>query len=239
MKPPQALLFDLDDTLLDGGALKESIVQTCEVIASSGPGLEATGLVEANSKIWPEYWREIEDKWTLGTLDTASLSLEAWRRMLRACGCDDESLAQLAARTHSRLGREARRLFHDVAVLLTAVKKARVPLGIVTNAASDTQREKLRDLDLERWFDVVVISGEVGIAKPDAAVFGLALDKLKVERESVWHVGDSLNTDVAGAKAAGIIAVWLNRQRLLRAERDPKPDLEIHSLSSLVPYFSK
>lgn len=238
MKPAQALLFDLDDTLLDGSALKESIVQTCEVIASSGPGLEATGLVEANSKIWPEYWREIEEKWTLGTLDTASLSLEGWRRTLRACGCDDELLAQLAALTHSRLGRDARRLFHDVAVLLAAVKKARVPLGIVTNAASDTQREKLRDLDLERWFDIVVISGEVGIAKPDAAVFGLALDKLKVERESVWHVGDSLNTDVAGAKAAGIIAVWLNRRGLVRRESDPEPDLEIHSLSSLVCYFS-
>jgi FMN phosphatase YigB (HAD superfamily) len=51
-------------------------------------------------------------------------------------------------------------------------------------------------------------------------------------------VGDSLNTDVVGAKAAGIIAVWLNRRRLVRRESDPKPDLEIHSLSSLVSFFS-
>jgi FMN phosphatase YigB (HAD superfamily) len=239
MKPPQALLFDLDDTLLDSSGHQDRILQTCEVIAAHATGLEARALFEANSKTWPEYWREVEEKWTLGSLDSTSLGLEAWRRTLRVCGCNDISLAQLAAQTLSRLGRDARRLFDDVAVLLSATKRARVPLGIVTNAASDYQRENLHVLDLERWFDVVVISGEVGIAKPDASAFGLAIDKLGVERESVWHVGDSLTTDVAGAKAAGIIAVWLNRRGLVRKDNDPEPHLEIRSLSSLAPYFSE
>ena len=146
---------------------------------------------------------------------------------------------QLAAQTRSRLARDAQRLFNDVDELLAVARKAQVRLGLITNGASDSQREKLRVLDLERWFEVVVVSGEVGIAKPDVSAFGLAIDKLGVERESVWHVGDSLTTDVAGAKAAGIIAVWLNRRGLVRRESDPEPDLEIRSLSSLVPYFSE
>ncbi len=66
-------------------------------------------------------------------------------------------------------------------------------------------------LGIEQMFDVVVISGEVGVAKPDASVFAFALHKLGVEKENAWHVGDSLRTDVAGALGAGLTAVWLNR----------------------------
>src|SRR5216684_317722 len=211
MKPVQALFFDLDGTLLNGDRLQESIVHTCEKIAGSRPGLDAARLVEANSKIWQGYWREVEEKWTLGSLDGASVSLEAWRLTLRACGCNDESIARLASRIHLQLGREAHHLFDDVQELFASLKSARVPLALITNGASDTQRDKLRVLEMEHWFEVVVISGEVGIAKPDASAFGLAIDKLTVEPENVLHVGDSLTTDVVGAQAAGLTAVWLNR----------------------------
>lgn len=234
MKPIQALFFDLDGTLLDGSFYQESIVQTCAQIAASHPGLDPGRLVEANSTVWQEYWPEIEDKWTLGDLDGASASLEAWRRTLRACGCDDESTATFALETHSQLGREAHRLFDDVRDLFTLTERTRVPLALITNGASDTQREKLRVLDIEHWFDVVVISGEVGIAKPDAAVFGFALDQLALAGENVWHVGDNLTTDVGGAKGAGLTAVWLNRGGVLRSEDDPEPNVEIPSLSNLM-----
>ena len=237
MKPVQALSFDLDGTLLDGSRLQESIVRTCEMIAESRPELDAARLVEANSKIWPGYWCTIEEKWTLGALDGASVSLEAWRRTLRACGCDDESIARLASRIHRQLGCEAHRLFDDARELFTSLRRVRVPLALITNGASDTQRDKLRVLKMEHWFDVVVISGEVGVAKPDASAFDLALNKLPVERENVWHVGDSLSADVAGAKAAGLTAVWLNRNGLVRREGDDQPDVEIRSLSNLIAFL--
>ena len=239
MKAVQALFFDLDGTLLDGSRLQESIVRACDMIAAGQPGLEAARLVEANNQVWLDYWPEVAEKWTLGALDGESLSLEAWRRTLRACGCHDESIVRLAARLHRNLGREAHRLFDDVRELFTSLKSARVPLALVTNGASDTQRDKLRVLGMEHWFDVVVISGEVGIAKPDASIFRLALNKLPAERENVWHVGDSLTTDVAGAKAAGLTAVWLNRSGLVRREGDPEPDLEIRSLSNLMAFISE
>ena len=114
------------------------------------------------------------------------------------------------------------------------MRRARLPLALITNGASDTQREKLRVLDIEHSFDAVVISGEVGIAKPDPSVFDQALKQLAVERETVCHVGDSLATDVTGAQAARLTAVWLNRSGLLRREDDPEPDVEIRSLSNLM-----
>jgi len=237
MNPIRALCLDLNDTLLDGSGLQESIVRTCEMIAASQPGLDAARLVEANGQIWPGYWLEIEESWTLGRLDSASARREAWRRTLRACGCIDESLAQRAVQIHRQLGLKAHRLFDDVGEFFTAAKRARVPLALITNGAADAQREKLRVLEMEHSFEVVVISGEVGIAKPDASVFRLALNQLRVERENAWHVGDSLTADVAGAKAAGLTAVWLNRSGRVRSAGDPEPDLEIRSLSNLMAFL--
>lgn len=96
MKSPQALFLDLDETLLDGSRFQESIIRTCDKIAISRPGLDAVRLVDANSKVWLGYWPEVEQKWTLGTLDGASVSFEVWRRTLQACGCNDEPMTRLA-----------------------------------------------------------------------------------------------------------------------------------------------
>ena len=233
VRPPRALLLDLDGTLLDESRLQEAVLGTCERLATVLTGLDASQLAEANAREWAAYWAGIEREWDLGVLDGASVQLEAWRRTLRACGCDDESAARLAARTFGRLSRETYALFDDVPEFLALAKQAGLRLALITNGASDTQREKLRALDIERCFDAVVISGEVGVAKPDPAAFEIALTRLAVPREGVWHVGDSLSADVAGARAAGITAVWLNRHGRIRRDGDPAPDREIRSLADL------
>lgn len=56
---------------------------------------------------------------------------------------------------------------------------------------------------------------------------------LAVSADGAWYVGDSLHTDVAGARAAGLTAVWLNRLGSERKADDPEPDLEIESLTEL------
>jgi putative hydrolase of the HAD superfamily len=232
MKPPQALLFDLDDTLIDEREHQRAVMRTCSTLASLQDGLDADRLFEANQEVWRAYWPEAEGKWTLGLLDGAALSHEVWRRTLRACGCTDESLANVAVEALSSHTRDAYGLYEDVPELL-GWSKGRLLLGLITNGASDTQRERLRWFDLERHFDVIVISGEVGVAKPDAAIFGFALDQLAVPGDEAWFVGDSLHTDVAGAEAAGLTAVWLNRHGSKPKAGHPEPDLEIESMTEL------
>jgi putative hydrolase of the HAD superfamily len=228
----RAVLFDLDGTLLDGSGSQGALMRTCTHIANLRDGLDAPRLFEANGDAWRAYWPGVEDKWALGVLDSISVSSEGWRRALRACGCEDEAVVRLATETYRRHQREALRLFEDVQTLFAFIRN-RLQLGLITNGASDTQRGALRAMGIEDEFRAIVISGEVGIAKPSAAVFGLALDKLGLEPKNVWHVGDSLGTDVAGAKAAGIAAVWLNRNGALLNDGDPKPDYEIRSLAEL------
>jgi putative hydrolase of the HAD superfamily len=236
--PVKALFFDLNDTLLDDSGIQEAIPRTCDEIAAVRPGLDPARLLQANGEAWRAYWAEVEDKWTLGVLDGATVSLEVWSRALRACGCDDVSLARLAKETHGRHAREAIRLFDEVREVFAWLLVKGLRLGLVTNGASDTQRAALRALGIEQWFGAVVISGEVGIAKPDRAVFRIAVDALGVGPEDAWHVGDSLTTDVAGAKAAGLTAIWLNRRRLPWNEGDPKPHHEIRSLTELAGLLS-
>lgn len=239
VQPVKALSFDLDDTIFDGSLFSVSIERTCRHLAVVEPTLDGEQLLATNRQVWRVYWPEVEDKWTLGLLNGTSVSLEAWRRTLRACGCNDEAMARLALQTHLQFGLEAHRLFDDVQELFSSLTRSGIRLALVTNGARDTQRGKLRALDIEDWFDAIIISGEVGIAKPDARIFHLAMDRLGVEPGSIWHIGDSITTDVGGAKAAGIHSVWLNRRGLLLPDRELAPDLEIRSLSVLSGLVAK
>ena len=227
-----ALSLDLDGTLLDNGGLQGAVERTCEVLAAAHPRLDLPSLLAANEAVWRDYFPEVDRAWTLGELSGQAVSTEAWRRTLEACGCTDDDLAALAWEAFERQATAEYRLYADAQALFAALDR-RPPLALVTNGASDTQREKLRALGIASRFDAVVISGEAGVAKPDAAVFGLALDQLGVPPEDVWHVGDNLATDVAGARAAGLTAVWVNRLGATRTPGDPEPHHELRSLAEL------
>ena len=237
MKRVCALLLDLDDTLLDGSFFPQSIARTCEELALLRPGLEAERLQKANHAVFSIYGPERHDAWTLGRLSGADLTLESWRRTLQACGNHDDALAQFAAKTHLRFAWDSYRPFTDVAGFINAIRQARVPIALVTNGAADTQRNKIESMGIADLFSAFSISGETGVAKPNQRAFTVVLKALGVSGKHIWHVGDSLATDVAGANAAGLTSVWLNRDGAVRSKNDAQPDLEITSLSELTLYL--
>ena len=140
--------------------------------------------------------------------------------------------------THQVIDREMSRLFDDVPDFLHALDSAGISAAVVTNSSARAQRAKLQAVGLDSSFAAVVISGEVGVAKPDPAIFGEA-PRLHLEPSDVWHIGDSLSTDVAGAHAAGIAGVWLNRHGRPLTSADPTPHLQVRSLrevAALLPH---
>jgi HAD superfamily hydrolase (TIGR01549 family) len=229
----RAICFDLDGTLLDGSGFRQTIARSCSEIASRWPGLAPDRLLRANGEVWAAYWPQVEGMWTLGVFDGATVSLEAWHRTLRACGVDNEEIGRFALETHSRHALEAHCLYDDAREVVGQLT-GRLPLALITNGAADTQREKLKALAIESYFDSVVVSGEHGVAKPDAAIFRHALDALGVAPDEALHVGDSLEADVAGALNAGLTAVWLNRHGEERDASHPAPHHEITSLTELL-----
>jgi FMN phosphatase YigB (HAD superfamily) len=82
----------------------------------------------------------------------------------------------------------------------------------------------------------VLVSGDIGAGKPEPAIFRAALSKLGLAPERVWHVGDNLEADIGGARAAGLgAAVWMNRRGAERPDGSPKPHHEISTLLQLPP----
>ena len=104
---------------------------------------------------------------------------EAWRRALADQGVDDRALAEELGERFGIERRARHEVFADVPAALAA---AGVPLALVTNGASCLQREKLAGSGLADRFDAVVVSGDLGVGKPDASVFRHALSLLGARR---------------------------------------------------------
>ena len=156
---------------------------------------------------------------------------EAWSMSLAAHGVDDIALALEMSATFQR-ERPAHHIVYDDTVPTLRNLRRTYPLAMLTNGAVDLQRRKIELSGLKPFFDVITISGEIGIGKPDSRVFELTLDRLRATPAEAVMVGNSLKSDIAGALGAGIKAIWLNRSGAT-AKGDIKPDVEIAGLDEL------
>jgi putative hydrolase of the HAD superfamily len=206
----RAILFDLDDTLFDhAGCARDALaaVQACH------PALGALSF-ETLESTHSTFLEQLHADVMLGRVPIEVARRERFRRLLAACGADapDEFVGYLAA-TYRDVYREARRAVAGAAELLSAIREHGARVGIVSNNLLDEQREKLRTCGLESFVDALVVSEEVGVSKPDAEIFRVALDRLACVPEQAVMIGDSWHADIVGARAAGIRAVWFNPVR--------------------------
>jgi len=120
--------------------------------------------------------------------------------------------------------------------VLARTRKAEYKTALIANVDDVSARNVIAFCDLEDYFDVMVISGEVGIEKPDARIFHLALDRLGVRAGNAVMVGNRINIDIHGAKQAGMRSVWFSWNDrypdTIDSEND-NPDFVIHHLSEL------
>ena len=91
---------------------------------------------------------------------------------------------------------------------LHALRAEGHPMALVTNGSSRMQRGKILALEIESSFDVVLISGEIGMKKPDPAIYRLCLDRLGSQPRNAVFVGDHPTLDVAGPQAIGMKGIW-------------------------------
>ena len=125
--------------------------------------------------------------------------------------------------------------FRGAIETLRQVKKAGIPLGLITNGSAEGQRSKIERFSLAGYFDHIQIEGEFGIGKPDARAFHHALDALGVGPADTWMVGDNLDADIRGAQQVGIHAVWVDTPgNGLPDGTTVRPDRIIRLLSDLL-----
>lgn len=227
------ICFDLDVTLLKGDGLYHSIVETCRLIAEKYPQIEAQELLKVNGNVWPKVWQETKIPWQTGLISGKEQSLEAWHQSLQTYGFNDEEAVRFASQTQLELYQKTHELYPDVEPIFSFIGENGYPLGLMTNGASDTQREKLVTLGIEDRFDVIAISGEVGERKPNAKIFDFVQEQLNTRPEKTVMVGDNIGTDIIGAQQAGWISVWINRTGA-EAPTENQPDFTITSLTDLM-----
>ena len=116
-------------------------------------------------------------------------------------------------------------LFDDV-IDVIAYLKAKYRLAILTNGSPISQRRKLESTGILNMFELSVVSGEVGIDKPDPRIFDVMCERLNVKPQDCLYIGDNYVNDVLGARNAGWNAIYLNRLRLASDETQMIDSLE-------------
>ena len=229
------LLLDLDDTLLDySGGVEECWAASCQVGCADGVlDAQALGAAVAGSRRW--FW----DDATRHRRERVNM-LGAWTKIvahaLETLGCPDPARAAAIAAEFARRRRSRMQLFPDAVSCLTTWRDAGLRLGLVTNGDAGQQRDKITNHALARFFDVIVIEGEFGAGKPDAAVYHHALSTLGAAPADTCMVGDHLDFDVAGSQALGMRGIWIDRPRAgLPPTCEVRPHHIIHSLTELTP----
>jgi HAD superfamily hydrolase (TIGR01549 family)/HAD superfamily hydrolase (TIGR01509 family) len=123
------------------------------------------------------------------------------------------------------------RPFADTLPALQALKNLGLPVGVLSNFGTHL-RAVLRRLDLCEHFDFVIVSAEVGLAKPDPHIFDLAVSRVGQPRHRILYVGDHVGGDIEGAQSAGLDAVLIDRNARVPVPLCPRID----SLLDLLGY---
>ncbi|QDZ16376.1 HAD family hydrolase [Humibacter ginsenosidimutans] len=235
MSTPAAVLFDLDDTLFaHREAVGDAIVAHVRALGHPYVVSDAAAEVEA--------WRALEElhyhRYLAGELDYDGQRRCRVRDYAARHGVTlaaDDELPWFEG--YSVRYAESWRLQGDARGCLDALRGTipGVRLGIITNGELDRQLLKLDAIGVGDDFDVVIASGDVGVAKPDARIFALACQRLGVRPSEAVYVGDRLATDAIGAARAGLIGVWIDRHGVeVAAEASATADeLGVRCITSL------
>lgn len=122
------------------------------------------------------------------------------------------------------------RLMDDVIEVLDELSK-KYRLAILTNGDSVSQRGKLNTFPHLSWFEIVMVAGDHPWSKPDVRIFELLCEKMNVLPSEVVFVGDTIASDIVGAKNAGMRTIWVQRDPRLNSDL---PDVRLYRVKDLM-----
>lgn len=250
-----AIIFDLDDTLMVEKAVSDEALRESACFALKRHGVKVNQFVRDASSHAKFLWKEgsslpycqfigisaFECLW--GNFEGESNDLrqlrrwsqtyrvEVFDRALREQKIEDLQGAHELATTFAAARRRLQRLMPDAHETLARLSST-YQLALLTNGAPDLQREKIAASGLETFFQAVIVSGEYGIGKPRSEIFHHLTSELGVNPAEAVMVGNSLESDIAGAQNVGMTSIWIEvAGHEERAE--VKPDFTIQNLAEI------
>ena len=232
---PRAILFDLDDTILAYDVVADKCWQdVCLRYEVQLPGFEAGRLLAAINETRDWYWND-PVRMAQGRLDLSNARRDIVSKAFSSLGINAPLVAIELADSYSVERELAITLVPGAVDTLKYFGNHGCRLALVTNGASDAQRQKIERFGLTPLFDCILIEGEFGHGKPDQRVFLKAMEQLDVKPAETWMVGDGLKSDIAGAQELGIFSIWVDWRGMGLPESTPvQPDRIIRTVSELV-----
>lgn len=232
---PKGIMFDLDDTIIAFDAVAHPAwQQICETFASQ-IALAPDTLFSAirDARTW--YWSDPE-RHRKGRLNLDQTRIAIITQALNQFAIDDISIAREMAEAYT-VEREARiDFFPHAEATLQYLYDQQVRMALLTNGSAQKQRQKVKQFGLDRFFQSILIEGELGYGKPAGIVYLRALQDLELTPDQVWFVGDNLMWDVTAPQKLGIFSIWHDVEaKGLPVDSTTMPDRIIHSIAELRP----
>jgi YjjG family noncanonical pyrimidine nucleotidase len=222
------ILFDLDHTLFDFDASEElAFADAMAAVGLTGGPEQLATYRRINDALWAAAER--------GEIRSSTIRNIRFAQLAEALGLDADAatVAAMADAFIAGLG-EHGDLYPGTRDVLDALAVG-ASLAVVSNGLGEVVYERMARLGLSEFFDSVVVSSEVGVAKPNPVIFGVAFERLgSPDKRSALMVGDSLTSDIAGGAAFGIDTCWLNWRR----HRSGADAVFTHEIGNLVEVLS-
>jgi putative hydrolase of the HAD superfamily len=197
--PLQAVLFDLDDTLLDTADVeRRRWVAVCELLRRMVAGID---LAEFERRYRPYDRGRVEVH--CGELPYDAFRRERLTHALEPWTPVDRRLFSAYVELSNAIADGIQPL-PGARALLRQLRVRGIAAGVVTNGPSAWQRRKLEITGIDGLVDAVVVSGEISVLKPDPRPFLIACERLGVPPAAAVMVGDKADVDITGAEAAGL-----------------------------------
>jgi len=231
---PLAIIFDLDDTILDTTLSADRLWSRAAEYFSNRADVDASAF-DNQMKVSREWFWSDPDRNLAGRMDLYKARAGCVEHALKTLGASDAELATAIADWFTQRRIPEMKPFDGAIEALRTLKHAGVRLGLISNGKGETQRDKVVRFGLDTLFDCIILEGEFGAGKPDRRVFDHALSELQAVPENTWMVGDNLHWEVAAPQKLGMKGVWVDwRNAGLPADTDVVPDRIIRSIAELV-----
>lgn len=226
----EGLLFDLDDTITD--------FRSASDVAFAGAfgdvALEHDVPVERMREVYMGLFEEFYTMHLQGHINLEEFRVYRFSRMFELLGLPvDERFLDMCV-SFEEVYEDSLRTFPGAMETLVELEQL-YPMGLISNGPTDAQWFKVEKFHLDDIFDVVLVSGQIGMAKPDPNIFFVAMAGIRSEPSNTVMVGNSLEHDFKGAMNAGCRFVWANHLREALPAGWPRPAAVVSSLPELRP----
>lgn len=197
------LLWDVDGTVLDFSASEVNAIKTLFQKYKIGECTDE--MLKLYSGINAKYWQMLERN----ELTRPEALVGRFREFFEEIGADT-SIAEIFNKDYQLTLSDHIEFVKNAKEMLLA-EKGNYTIVVVTNGTKVAQEKKLRLSGLDKIFDAIFISEDVGVEKPNTEYFDYVFEKLGItDKSEVLLIGDSLTSDMKGGNLSGIDTCWFN-----------------------------